>query len=90
MILGFPANGLERIELLSETNDTEDVCIYYVTNRLIKAKKDGSSLIELDEKDSHSYEIKRSDSNWIYYTKAGISYKIRKDGTGKEKINLQN
>ncbi|MEG0959995.1 MAG: DUF5050 domain-containing protein [Erysipelotrichaceae bacterium] len=87
MKLGTPASGLEKIELLSETNNYEDDYIYYITNRLIKAKKDGSSFIELDGIASHSYEIKNIDSDWIYYTKDAVKFKIKKDGTEKEKYN---
>lgn len=81
--LGNPANGFEKVELLIDIENIEDDWIYYVTNRLIKARKDGSEQIELDGIDSYHYEINSIDEYWIYYTKGGVDYKIKKDGTNK-------
>lgn len=77
--LGNPANGFEKIELLEECDN--DDWIYYVTNRLIKARKDGTEQIELDGVDSYDYQINNIDKEWVYYTKGGERYKIKKDAT---------
>lgn len=83
--LGNPANGFEKIELLEECDN--DDWIYYVTNRLIKARKDGTEQIELDGVDSYDYQINNIDKEWVYYTKGGERYKIKKDATNKTKLN---
>ena len=83
MELGEPADGLEKIVFNNvEGNDW----VYYVTNRLIKARKDGSEIVELDGVDDYYYHIKKVEDDWIYYIKGEKMYKIRTDGSGKEKI----
>lgn len=81
--MGEPATGLEKVEFLV---DIDDEWIYYVTNRLIKAKPDGSEIIELDDMCDFDYSIYDIDSEWIYYYKHGEQYKIKKDGTSKTLI----
>lgn len=85
--LGSPADGFEKVELLSADENDQDDWIYYVTNRLIKARKDGSEQIELDGIDSYHYAIDIFNENWICYTKGGVKYKIKKDGTYKTALN---
>lgn len=83
MELGEPADGLEKIVF----NNVEDNdWVYYVTNRLIKARKDGSEIVELDGVDDYYYHIEKVEDDWIYYIKGEKMYKIRTDGSGKEKI----
>lgn len=78
-----PADGLEKVVLL-ENIDAE--WIYYTSNRLIKAKPDGSELVILDDKDDFWYKIDAIDEHWIYYQKGNDSYKIDINGNNKTKI----
>lgn len=80
MELGAPADGTEKI-VYKEIGDND--YIYYVTNRLMKARKDGSEPMELDDVCDYWYQIYRVEGDWIYYYKGGMPYKIRTDGTGK-------
>lgn len=87
--LGQPADGTEALELTTPT-DTADGWIYYSTNRLFKARPDGSecSILEGDA-DSWIF-INRITDGWIYYldrNKPGIWHKIKTDGTGKTEIS---
>lgn len=79
MELGEPANGYEKI-VFKDIGDNE--WVYYVTNRLMKARKDGSERVELDGEDDYYYEIEKMEDGWIYYIKGGEKYKIREDGSG--------
>lgn len=81
MELGEPADGYEKI-VFKDIGDND--WVYYVTNRLMKARKDGSERVELDGTDDDYYEIEKIDGNWIYYIKGGERYKIRTDGSEKE------
>lgn len=54
--LGNPADGLEKVVLLE---DTDAEWIYYTTNRLIKAKPDGSEQVVLDDIDDFWYSINK-------------------------------
>lgn len=81
--IGEPANGYERV-IFKDIGDNE--WIYYTTNRLIKARKDGSERIELDGIDNFYYEIEKIEGDWIYYIKGNTKFKIKKDGSGKETI----
>ena len=81
MELGNPADGLEKI-VMNDIGDNE--WIYYITNQLIRAKKDGSQRMTLDEKDTYDYEIEKIEGNYIYYRKHGIKYRIDTDGKNKE------
>ena len=83
MELGEPADGYEKI-VFKDIGDND--WIYYVTNRLIKARKDGSEIMELDGVDDYYYEIEKIEDDWIYYIKGGEKYKIQTDGSGKEAI----
>lgn len=83
MELGEPANGYEKI-VFKDIGDND--WFYYVTNRLMKARKDGSERVELDGVDDYYYEIEKIEDGWIYYIKGGERYKIRTDGSGKEAI----
>lgn len=80
MELGAPADGTEKI-VYKEIGDND--YIYYVTNRLMKARKDGSEPMELDGVDDYWYEVHKVEGDWIYYNKGGMPYKIRTDGTEK-------
>lgn len=80
MELGEPADGYEKI-VFADTGDND--WTYYVTNRLIKARKDGSERVELDGEDDYYYEIEKIEDDWIYYIKGGEKYKIRTDGSEK-------
>lgn len=79
--IGNPANGFET---LIKTDMKEVEWIYYATNRLIKAKSDGSERIQLDDENEYRYEILSVKNKWIYYIKGNNKYKIKKDGTGKK------
>lgn len=81
--IGEPANGNERV-ILKDIGDNE--WIYYTTNRLIKARKDGTERVELDGIDDFYYEIEKIEEDWIYYTKGNEKFKIKTDGSGKEAI----
>lgn len=88
--LGDPASGLEEVILNKEYKFD---WIYYATNRLIKAKPNGSERIVLDEladykKDGFDpyIDIDLIDDEWIYYTVSGIKYKIGKNGEEKTLI----
>lgn len=83
MELGEPADGYEKI-VFKDIGDND--WIYYVTNRLMKARKDGSERVELDGVDDYYYEIEKIEDDWIYYIKGGVKYKIRIDGSEKEAI----
>ena len=83
MKIGEPADGFEEI-VFKEIGDND--WVYYVTNRLIKARKDGSERIELDGAADYHYEIESIEDDWIYYIKGGEEYKIRTDGSGKEAV----
>lgn len=77
------ATGLEPIEFLI---DIDEEWVYYITNRLIKAKTDGSELIVLDDIEDVNYFITKIDDDWIYYHKLNDMYKIKKDGSSKTLI----
>ncbi|MBD5445414.1 MAG: DUF5050 domain-containing protein [Lachnospiraceae bacterium] len=83
MKIGEPADGFEEI-VFKDIGDND--WVYYVTNRLIKARKDGSERMELDGVDDYHYEIESIEDDWIYYIKGGEKYKIRTDGSGKEEV----
>lgn len=86
MEIGEPANGFEKI-VFKDIGDND--WIYYVTNRLIKARKDGSEIVELDGEDDYYYSIEKIEDDWIYYIKGVDEYKIRTDGSGKELITYE-
>jgi hypothetical protein len=86
MELGEPADGFEKI-VFNDLKDND--WVYYVTNRLIKARRDGSEIVELDGVDDYWYEIERVEDDWIYYIKGGEKYKIRTDGSEKEAITSE-
>lgn len=83
MELGAPADGYEKI-VFKDIGDND--WVYYVTNRLMKARKDGSERTELDGEDDYDYVIEKIDGDWIYYRKSGVKYRIRTDGSGKEMV----
>lgn len=85
MAIGEPADGYEEI-VFKDIGDND--WIYYVTNRLIKARKDGSERVELDGVDDYYYLIEKIEDDWIYYIKGGEAYRIRTDGSGKEAVTL--
>lgn len=77
------ADGLEKVVLLESTKDE---WIYYTSNKLIKAKPDGTEQMVLDDEDDFQYEIGKIEDGWIYYNKGGDMYKIDINGNYKEKI----
>lgn len=81
--MGNPANGLEKVVLLE---DTDADWIYYTSNRLIKAKPDGSEQIILDDIDDFWYQIDKIENGIIYYQKGNNSYKIDINGNNKSKM----
>ena len=83
MELGAPADGYEKI-VCKDIGDND--WIYYVTNRLMKARRDGSEQTVLDGVADYWYVINKMEGDWIYYTKEGVEYRIRTDGTGKVRI----
>ena len=52
--IGNPADGLEKVILLDGTNKD---WIYYTSNRLIKAKPDGTEQVVLDDENDFWYQI---------------------------------
>lgn len=78
------ANGLEKVVLLENTDDD---WIYYTSNRLIKAKPDGTEQIVLDEADDFWYQIDKIEGEYIFYQKGNDKYKIDINGENKEKLN---
>jgi len=81
MAIGEPANGLEKIVF---KENWDNGWVYYTTNRLLKARKDGSDIVELDGVEDYYYCIEKIEDDWIYYVKGIERYKIRTDGSGKE------
>lgn len=81
--MGNPADGLEKVVLLE---DTDAEWIYYTSNRLIKAKPDGSEYVVLDDVGDFRYQINKVENGWIYYQKDNDLYKIDTDGNHKQKI----
>lgn len=65
-----PADGLEKVVLLENTDED---WIYYTSNRLIKAKPDGSKQIVLDDIDDFWYQINKIENGKIYYQKEIIN-----------------
>ena len=63
MELGAPADGYEKI-ICNDIGDNG--WIYYVTNRLMKARRDGSEQTELDGVDDYDYHIEKVEDDWIY------------------------
>lgn len=86
MAIGEPADGYEEI-VFKDIGDND--WLYYVTNRLIKARKDGSERVELDGVDDYYYLIEKIEDDWIYYIKGGEAYRIRTDGSGKEAVTQE-
>ena len=84
--MGEPADGYEKI-VFNDIGDND--WVYYTTNRLIKARKDGSEMMELDGVDDYWYDIEKIEDDWIYYIKGVEKYKIRTDGSGKELIGYE-
>ncbi len=80
MELGAPADGFEKI-VFCDIGDND--WVYYVTNRLMKARRDGSERVELDGEDDYHYTIEKVEDDWIYYVKGGEKYKIKTDGSEK-------
>lgn len=83
MELGEPADGFEKI-VFYDIGDND--WVYYATNRLMKARKDGSESVELDGEGDYYYTVEKIEDDWIYYRKGGEKYKIKTDGSGKEAI----
>ncbi|MCM1253311.1 MAG: DUF5050 domain-containing protein [Clostridium sp.] len=83
MELGEPADGYEKI-VCKEIGDND--WIYYVTNRLMKARRDGSEQMELDGVCDYYYEVVKVVDDWIYYYKGGMPYRIRTDGSELETV----
>ena len=83
-----PADGTEVVEVIGPVGqEYDDEWIYYTTNCLIKARADGSEQIILDGDETTWLEISSMDDEWIYYGDVGQgNYKIRRDGSGKQKI----
>lgn len=81
--MGNPADGLEKVVLLE---DTDAEWIYYTSNRLIKAKPDGSEYVVLDDVGDFWYQINKVENGWIYYEKDNDLYKIDTNGNHKQKI----
>lgn len=81
--IGNPADGLEKVVLLDSTDED---WIYYTSNRLIKAKPDGTEQVVLDDVDDFWYQIDKIEDGWIYYQKGNDKYKIDIDGKNKAKI----
>lgn len=78
-----PADGLEKVVLLENTDED---WIYYTSNRLIKAKPDGSKQIVLDDIDDFWYQINKIENGKIYYQKGNNQYRIDIDGKNKVQI----
>lgn len=81
--IGNPADGLEKVILLDGTNKD---WIYYTSNRLIKAKPDGTEQVVLDDENDFWYQIDKIERGWIYYQKGDDKYKIDINGNNKKRI----
>jgi hypothetical protein len=78
------ANGLEKMQILTDDYETyTDGYIYYATNRLVKAKPDGSEIIGLDEPATYWCEFNGIENDYITYSADHVSYRIKTDGTDK-------
>ena len=78
------ADGLEKVVLLDKTDED---WIYYTSNRLIKARPDGTGQVVLDGIDDFYYQIDKIEGKWIYYQKGEDKYKI--DINGKNKVKIE-
>ncbi len=76
-----PADGTERVVY---TGDSNYEWIYYTTNRLMKARPDGSEKSELDSECDYWYQVDEVKDGWIYYTKDNDCYKITIRGEEKQ------
>lgn len=81
--LGNPADGAETVVY---TGDKELEWIYYSTNKLYKARPDGTELTELDGAANFYYCVNEVKDGKIYYTKDNNQYVIDCDGTNKKII----
>lgn len=87
--LGEPADGMEEVQIITPIEtDNDDGWLYYTTNRLFRAKPDGTQRTVLDGNESTWLGIGSVDGEWIYYLdNIRIKhYKIRKDGSEKTEI----
>jgi hypothetical protein len=83
--LDGPATGWETVQLYQQIPGvTDGAYIYYITNRLIKAKPDGSGQVELDGATDYFIDIWKVENGWVYYQKNDTSYRIRTDGSVRE------
>ena len=81
--IGGQADGLEKVVLL---DNTKEDWIYYTSNKLIKARPDGTEQVVLDDGHSTYFWIDRIEDGWIYYCKGDAMYKIDINGNNKEMI----
>ena len=87
MRLGNPADGFEELQILSPSEDghSED-WIFYITNRLIMARRDGTERIQLHYEEGFWGYVYNTDDEWIYFRSYlrlfPEFYKIRRDGSG--------
>lgn len=77
------ADGLEKVVLLESIKEE---WIYYTSNKLIKARPDGTEQVVLDDEDDFWYKIIKIEDGWIYYYKGEDMYKIDINGNNKEMI----
>lgn len=81
--IGGQADGLEKVVLL---DNTKEDWIYYTSNKLIKARPDGTEQVVLDDGHSTYFWIDRIEDGWIYYYNGDAMYKIDINGNNKEMI----
>ena len=75
------ADGTERVVYTGE--ESYD-WIYYTSNRLIKARSDGSEMKELDSVCEYGYQIEEIKDGWIYYIKDNEKYRMTLEGEKKQ------
>lgn len=79
--IGSPATGLEKVIY---TKETDSEWLYYTSNKLIKARPDGSEQIVLDDTDTWWISFEKIEDEWIYYTIGNEHYKIDIYGDNKQ------
>ena len=94
MELGYPATGLERIQVLCDSTDRHlNGWIYYITTRLMMARYDGSEQMEVYYREGFWGGVFYVNDYWIYFYDyqygIPVSYRICKAGIGSEIVGKE-
>jgi len=90
--LGEPADGSEEVQVIAPLySDNDDGWLYYSTNKLYKARPNGSEQTVLAGDEDFWIYISKVDGEWIYYHYewSPTYYKIRKDGSEKIEVSRE-